>query len=500
MNTKTPILIKQHPSALPVYLGTTVRQLDRIAIQEYGMSGYALMQAAGQSLFKVLTQTWPNAKSLCIVCGVGNNAGDGYIVARLAVQAGWQTTVMALASLADLSGDAAIACQEYLAVQGHIQTFTGHLPEADVLLDALLGTGLTRPVTGAYAAAIHAMNQHPAPILAADIPSGLHADTGQVCGDAVKAAATLSFIGLKTGLFTGQARRYRGAVWLDDLCVPAAVYQGQKIAMHTLSGQNITDKLPKRSPTAHKGQFGHCLFVGGAPGMSGAIRLAGEAALRTGAGLVSIATHPEHAPYLNIATPELMVHAVPSAAELRSLMANRTVLAIGPGLGQNSWAHHLLTLALATELPKVIDADALNSLACFPAKQDHWILTPHSGEAARLLACSVADIENDRIKAVQQLQQNYGGVIVLKGADTLIASAHGIACCIAGNPGMASGGMGDVLTGIITALLAQGLSLPDAACIGVQVHAQAGDKAAQKGERGLLASDLIQQIRAEVNP
>jgi NAD(P)H-hydrate epimerase len=233
--------------------------------------------------------------------------------------------------------------------------------------------------------------------------------------------------------------------------------------------------------------------------MSGAIRLAGEAALRAGSGLVSIATHPAHAPFLNLLRPELMVHAVDSPATLRPLLARMEAIGIGPGMAQTAWSRNLLTLIQNATQPKVLDADALNLLAQNRSQRDDWILTPHPGEAARLLACTTADVEQDRIAAASRLQREYAGVIVLKGAGTLVASANGVAFCDAGNPGMASGGMGDALTGIITALLAQGLSLEAAATTGVWVHAHAADRAAASGERGLLASDLITHLREVIN-
>ncbi|WGZ94723.1 MAG: NAD(P)H-hydrate dehydratase [Candidatus Thiothrix putei] len=484
-----------------VYTAAQVRQLDHIAIQQHGIPAYTLMSQAGSTTFEQMQHHWPKAHALCVLCGSGNNGGDGYVIARLALQAGWNVTLLSLADTARLQGAAAQACQDFCQAGGRIQPYTEHeqLPTADLMVDALLGTGLERRVTGAYARAINLLNQQSAPIIAVDIPSGLHADTGQPCGGAVEATLTVTYIGLKIGLLTGTARDYCGRLSFARLGVPDAVYAQVPCTMHLLGQHTLREYLPPRRRSAHKGQTGHSLLIGGAPSMSGAIRLAGEAALRTGSGLVSIATHPEHAFLLNLHRPELMVHAVDSPAQLQPLLSRMDAIGIGPGMAQTTWSHHLFSLIQNTKLPKVLDADALNLLAKHCSQRDDWILTPHPGEAARLLACSTTNIEQNRMAAVSRLQQEYGGVIVLKGAGTLIASADTIAICPAGNPGMASGGMGDALTGIITALLAQGLSLIAAAESGVWLHAHAADLAATKGERGLLASDLIAHLQEALN-
>ncbi|QTR45336.1 NAD(P)H-hydrate dehydratase [Thiothrix litoralis] len=482
-----------------VYTAAQTRQLDHIAIHDAGIPAYTLMSRAGQATVDHLRARWPNTRSVCILCGAGNNGGDGYVIARLALQAGWQVTLISLADVSRLQGAAQQAFHDFSAAGGQVQTFTGEIPPAAVMVDALLGTGLDRTVEGAYATAIQQLNQQTVPVVAVDIPSGLHADTGQPYGCAVEATLTVTYIGLKAGLLTGKARDYCGTLHFAALDVPDSVYAQVPTDMHLLGQHTLREHLPPRRRSAHKGNAGHALLVGGAPGMSGAIRLAGEAALRAGSGLVSIATHPAHAPFLNLLRPELMVHAVDSPATLRPLLARMEAIGIGPGMAQTAWSRNLLTLIQNATQPKVLDADALNLLAQNRSQRDDWILTPHPGEAARLLACTTADVEQDRIAATRRLQREYGGVIVLKGTGTLVASANGVAFCDAGNPGMASGGMGDALTGIITALLAQGLSLEAAATTGVWVHAHAADRAAASGERGLLASDLITHLREVIN-
>lgn len=478
-----------------VYSAAQVRELDRIAIEKHSVSGYGLMCRAGQAVFDSIRESWRDAKSLCVLCGGGNNGGDGYVVAGLALQAGWQVQVISLADVSQLRGEAQQAYQAFVQYGGQVQPFTDTLPDADVMVDALFGIGLDRVVEGTYAAAIHLLNQHTAPIVAVDIPSGLHADVGQPCGCAVAADMTVTFIAWKTGLLTGKARDYCGRVFLARLEVPEAVYEQVPTTYRLLGHHTVQEALPSRPRSAHKGNCGHSLLIGGAQGMSGAVRLAGEAALRAGSGLVTVATHSEHAPVLNLLRPELMVSAVESPVHLRPLLQRMTAIGIGPGMGQSAWARGLLMMVQTAPQPKVLDADALNLLAQSLLQDENWILTPHPGEAARLLGCEVWAVEQDRVSAVQRLQRQYGGVVVLKGAGTLVACADGIAFCPAGNPGMASGGMGDTLTGIITGLLAQELSLQAAAEVGVWIHAYAGDLAARGGERGLLASDLIACIR-----
>lgn len=482
-----------------IYTAAQVRRLEQLGMQHAGIPAYTLMTQAGQAVFDFIRQCWATARSLCVVCGAGNNAGDGYVVARLALQAGWHVQVIAVVDPSRLGGAAQQAFATFRASGGQTQAFDGSLPPAEVMVDALLGIGLARPLRGEFAAVVAALNAHSAPVVAVDIPSGLHADTGQPWGNAVQATATVTFIGMKVGLLTGQARDYCGQLHVASLAIPEAIHALVPTDRYALGQHTLWENLPARRRSAHKGSHGHTLLVGGAPGMSGAIRLAGEAALRAGSGLVSVATHPEHAALLNITRPELMVQAIDAPSHLRQGLQAVDAVAIGPGLGQHPWGRGLLSLVLAADMPKVLDADALNLLAQARTQRQDWILTPHPGEAARLLGCSVADIEQDREAAARRLQREYGGVIVLKGAGTLVASARGVGFCLAGNPGMASAGMGDTLTGIIAGLLAQGLSLTAAAETGVWVHAHAADVAALQGERGLLASDLLAVLRAVIN-
>lgn len=489
------------PSAL--YRAAQVRELDRIAIEEHGIPGEVLMARAGQAAFAILQRRWPlvrssKSRSLGVLCGVGNNGGDGFVVARLAQAAGYSVRVWQVGDANRIGGDALAARQQAQAAGINIETFAGAgLNGVEILVDGLLGTGLGGEVEGDWRQAIEAMNAAHADgchVLALDIPSGLQADTGNVLGVAVQADACITFIGLKLGLFTGQGPAMCGAISFADLEVPEGVYARLMPAATRISWDQFT--LPSRSPAAHKGDFGHVLVVGGDHGMAGALRLAGEAALRTGAGLVSAATRADHAAGISAARPELMSHGVEAVSGLTPLLNRASVLAVGPGLGQGDWGRNLFSSLLDCALPMVLDADALNLLAAEPAHRHNWILTPHPGEAARLLDLSVAQVQADRIAAAVALQKKYGGVVVLKGAGTVVVNGRGeIGVCSNGNPGMASGGMGDVLTGVIAGLLAQGWSLAEAARLGVCLHSHAADLAADEGQRGLLASDLFPYLR-----
>ncbi|WP_462319807.1 NAD(P)H-hydrate dehydratase [Halochromatium sp.] len=484
------------PRAL--YRAEQVRELDRLAIEQHGIAAEQLMERAGAATFSLLRSRWPEVRSLVVLAGAGNNGGDGYVLARLAHRCQLGVRVLTLGDHSRLQGAALVAAEAYQAAGGSTEAFTRLPPDAELIVDAILGTGLERPLAGLYAEAVEQSNRSRVPILALDIPTGLHADTGRVLGAAIAATATISFIGLKRGLFTGSGPDYCGEVSFDGLRVPAVIYASEIPAARRIDWSQQARLLPNRRRTANKGDFGHLLVVGGNTGMSGAARLAGEAALRSGVGRVSIATHPAHAAVLNLSCPELMVHAVPEAEALDALLERATLVALGPGLGQDSWGRSLFERVVDAGCPLVVDADGLNLLAQQPQRRDDWVLTPHPGEAARLLGSTAAEVEQDRFAALPRLQHRYGGVVVLKGAGTLVTGPElrPAALCADGNPGMASAGMGDALTGTIAALIAQGMELSLAAEVGVCLHAAAGDRAGQQGQRGLIASDLIAALRS----
>ena len=485
-----------------IYSVASVREIDRTAIEDHGVPGYTLMTRAGAAAVREARERFPGARRWQVICGAGNNAGDGYVVARLAAGEGIVMSVLTLVDPKSLKGDAATAYRDFAAEGGVVMPWNGELDaEADLLVDAMLGSGLERDVSGDFADAVVAINGHRGRVLALDIPTGLQGETGAVLGCAVEADLTVTFVGLKSGLFLGDARQHCGELRFAGLEIPESCRAGVKPNYRHIDDYVLADSLPPRRRGAHKGDFGHVLVIGGGEGMPGAVRLAGEAALRSGAGRVSIATHPSHASVVVASRPELMSHGVADAAALEPLLDKADVIAFGPGLGQSAWAEALFARVAADERPAVWDADALNLLAATPNRAAARVITPHPGEAGTLLGCSAGDVQRDRPAALHSLVEKYGGVAVLKGAGTLISAADAVpTVCTAGNPGMAAAGMGDVLTGTIAAIIAQGLPVGHAAVLGVEVHARAGDGAARAGERGLIASDLINELRAVVNP
>jgi ADP-dependent NAD(P)H-hydrate dehydratase / NAD(P)H-hydrate epimerase len=468
-----------------------VREFDRLAIAVFSLNSYALMCQAAADAYGLLKQRWPDCRQIVVCCGPGNNAGDGYVLARLAHVAGYDVNVVVVTPIARLRGAAKQAYED--AVTAGVRLVSDNLwPDGDVWIDALLGSGVTQPVRGPCQQAILRINQAAEQgrgVLAMDMPSGLNADTGMALGTAVRAQVTVTFIALKQGLFTASGRDYCGDIYCSDLDLPHKLWSYLSPSAHLMT----TPTWSVRLKNSHKGDYGRVLLAGGATGMLGAIQLAAEAALRSGAGLVQVATDARHTLGMTHRQPELMTVA---AEELDfNSIESATVIALGPGLGQKTWGEGLYQRLVKKKVAKVMDADALNWLARYPQQQSQWVLTPHPKEAARLLSCKVTDIQADRFSAVKAIQQRYGGVCVLKGAGTLVFDGHQLWVCPWGNPGMSSGGMGDVLTGIVAALIAQKFSLTEAALRAVWVHAVVADQLTVSGERGLLASDLLPHLR-----
>jgi hydroxyethylthiazole kinase-like uncharacterized protein yjeF len=491
-------------SSLPVAVHTAhqVRALDRYAIDELKIPSYTLMTRAGEAALRVLRSCWPSTQHIAVVCGPGNNGGDGYVLARLAGAQRLDVVAIALHEPAQLQGDARRAHDDYIAAGGTVIGWHEDcLRGADVIVDAIFGVGLARPVAGVAAQAIEAINHSDKHVLALDVPSGLHSDTGEVLGVAVRAVRTLTFLGLKLGFYLGEGPNCTGVVMFDALELTPQALAHVDAAATRIDEHAIAELLPPRRRTAHKGQQGSVLVIGGNIGMAGAARMAGEAALRAGAGLVTVATRNENVAAIVGARPELMCRGVASAEELTALIARADVIALGPGLGQDEWAKTMFDTALGNDRRTVIDADALNLLAQLPRANSHWILTPHPGEAARLLGKTAGEVQRDRLGTARAIAQRYGSTVVLKGAGTLVVTVDGRpTICDHGNPGMASPGMGDVLTGVIAGIVAQSADLAAAARVGVLVHALAGDMAARRGERGLLATDLFTHLPTCVNP
>ena len=477
------------------------RALDARASVLAGDGGWSLMAQAGLAGWQCLLQQWPDARSLYVVAGAGNNGGDGYVLATHALQAGRQVQVITLPGRLPATPLAQQAAAAFAAAGGSSIEFDGQLPVADVGVDALFGLGLDRAPAGMAQALIEALNACPAPVLALDVPSGVDADQGGVPGVAVRAAVTLQFIVCHRGLYTGDALDHVGQRRLAPLDLPQAAREGIAASAERWVGDRLRALLPPRRANTHKGESGHVLCVGGNHGSGGAAVMAAEAALRAGAGLLSVGTRREHVGAMLARLPEAMAHALEDGAALPALLDRARVVAIGPGLGQDDWARALHASVLACGRPLVIDADALNLLAQNPHAVPDAILTPHPGEAARLLGCSTAEVQADRFGSAQALAERYHATVVLKGAGSVVAAPARLPRLIAaGNPGMAVGGMGDLLTGVIAGLRAQGLDAFDAAAGGALLHALAGDAAAIDGARGLLPTDLLAPLRRLANP
>jgi NAD(P)H-hydrate epimerase len=479
------------PDAL--YSAAQVRDLDARLIAA-GTPGLELMQRAAHATWRALRRRWPEGKQLTVLAGHGNNAGDGYLVAALAQRAGWQVTVLAVGDVNALTGDAEHAYKEAAGAGVDVQPWN---PQAlaGIVLDALLGTGLKGEVRDPYASVIHALNDSRLPVVAVDIPSGLCADTGRTLGVAVRADLTVTFIGLKIGLFTGDAPDQVGELVFDDLQSDPDIVAQTPVSAKRLDVFNLP-RLAPRPRTAHKGMFGRVLVIGGDLGFGGAALLSTESTLRCGAGMVTLATRPEHVTAALTRFPEVMSAGVSSANQLQALIEPASILVVGPGLGQHSWGRSLLSAAANARRAQVWDADALNQLAAgqvqLPAD---CVITPHPGEAARLLGISTQEVQADRPAAAKALARKFNAVCVLKGSGSLIANPAGeLALADHGHPAMATGGLGDVLAGVIGALMSQKMAAFDAACLGVWLHALAGEKCGTSG-RGMAAADLIPVIR-----
>ncbi len=376
------------PMSLPtsLYTAAQVRALDEYAIGTLGVADYTLMRRAGEAALRCLRTRWPTAHSLVIVCGGGNNGGDGYALARFAQAAGLRVSVLAAVPVEMLRGAAQQAAEDFKASGGCVRPFVAALlGEGELLVDALLGTGLATAVREPTAQIIAAINAAARPVFALDVPSGLDSDRGVPLGGAVRATGTLCFVGLKTGLFVGDGPDLAGAVFFDDLEIRVPHTPAFTPRLERIVAAEVAAALPARARAANKGDFGHVLIVGSGAGMPGAARLAGEACLRVGAGLVSVAMAPDNLIAIAAGCPELICHPVAQAQDLSDALKRADVIAIGPGLGRSPWARALFDCVLAADKPLVVDADALNLLAESPRHSTRWILTPHPGEAGRLL-------------------------------------------------------------------------------------------------------------------
>lgn len=498
--TYTKFPISELPE--PLFTSQQVREGEKALAQSLGIELYTLMERAGAATFELIQTSFVDVRHVLVCCGKGNNGGDGYVVARLALLSGYQVTVWQIGDSESLSGDAARAKNNFLSKGGVIGSPKNTVPDdVDIIVDALLGTGICGEVRPFFSYLFDRLNQSKRPIISIDTPSGLNTDTGAIAGNAIKANKTITFLGVKQGLVTGRARAFTGELYFAGLGI-ATTFNQRCQSSATLTAENWITYLPARNKDSHKGSFGKLLVVGGGEGMSGAAYLASAAALRAGGGLVATLAHESSLTPIRSLLPEAMVTEHTSLS-LHDRSKWCSALAIGVGLGRTSWSANVFqqTLALAStlSLPMVIDADGLYWLAMTDTASvlsSNHILTPHPGEAAHLLNCQINDIESNRFEAIRAIQNTYGGVIVLKGAGTLVYDGKNMTVCHAGNPGMATGGMGDVLTGTILAQLGQGKSLMQAAILGTLIHSMAADhEALENGEVGMLASDLLNKIR-----
>jgi len=498
MNEEHNLLI---PSDQMLYRCVEIRNCEQLAMSQLGLHENELMQRAGQGAFDYFLKCYPRASSVAVFCGAGNNAGDGYVFACLAKQFGLKVQVYYTKAPEELPPAAAQAASKAVAENVSCFCFEESIElDVDVIVDALLGIGLKGEVQGEIALAVNMINDSQLPIMSLDIPTGLNADSGQVYNCCVRAEHTVSFIARKAGLYTLDGPDYSGQIHCVDLDLAKVIEQTPPFA-YQLSKITADVPLPPRRKNTHKGNYGHVLIIGGGRGMPGAAALSAKAALRSGAGSVTVATLKEHVTAILPACPESMVCGIESEKELQVLLTRATICVLGPGLGEDQWSRNLFHAAMATQIPMVIDASAIRLLAEQSQYDDNWILTPHPGEAASLLSVSTAEVQSNRFDAAQRIQDQYGGVVILKGAGSIIRTAAGQNyVCTAGNPGMATAGMGDILSGIIAGLLAQGYSLSDAAKTAVWLHAHAGDMVAHyHGQRGLIASDLLVVIPDIIN-
>jgi NAD(P)H-hydrate epimerase len=503
----------------PVFTGDEMRRLDERAIRELGIPGATLMENAGcgaaDAILAWLTSARRPARGrrVAIVCGKGGNGGDGFVAARWLARQGVRCDVCLVGSAADVRGDAAQKLQA-LKKAGLRPTVVGDaaalgpvLARAELVVDALLGTGVRSAPEGVIAEAITAVNASGRPVLALDIPSGLPADGAAPSGPAVRAEATVTFAGLKRGLVVPPGRDLAGRVSVVDIGVPAAeVARG--IATFVLEAGDVARHFPRREASAHKGTYGHLLVVAGSLGKTGAAALAAEGALRAGVGLVTVATAASQQPVVAGLVLEAMTAPLAEGATgiigegawpaLAELVAARDAAAIGPGIGLDAGVQAVARrLVIEARVPMVVDADALTALSghleVLRKAAAPRCLTPHPGELARLLEKSVPEVQRARIEIAREFAVAHRAHLVLKGAVSVVAAPDGtVLLNPTGNPGMASGGTGDVLTGIAGAFLARGLAPGDALAAAVYVHGLAGDVAAERaGEESLIARDVI---------
>jgi NAD(P)H-hydrate epimerase len=490
-----------------------VREIDRTSIEEFGIPGLILMENAGRAVAKVVLKEFSEVGKIAIFAGGGNNGGDGFVVARHLLGDGLDVITYVLSDPKKYKGDALTNFHALRKIGGRMLEMKGSLSaykEADLIIDALFGTGLDREVDGFYREVIEFMNSQPTPRLAVDLPSGLDSDTGFPLGVAVKADVTVTFAIPKLGLAIYPGIEYAGKVYLADITTPN--FLEKEIPLELITYDTVRKILKPRHPDTHKGTFGHLFILAGSTGKTGAAALAALGSLRAGTGLVTVGVPKSLNPIMEQKLTEAMTEPLPETergvlgkasldSALKIMTYGKTALAIGPGISTSKeTADFLYEIIRKSTLPVVLDADALTLIAqnldLLKETRVPIILTPHPGEMARLIGKASDEVQKARVGVARDFSTMYNSYTVLKGARTVISTPDGrVFINPTGNPGMASGGMGDVLSGVIGGFLAQGYSPADSCVLGVFAHGLAGDLAAEKkGEAGIIAGDLADLI------
>ena len=498
---------------MKLYTASETRKIDNLAIKEKGISGYSLMQMAAEFTLDVILREFSPVEELIIFCSKGKNSGDGFLLGSFAKEFGLEVTIVMSNTSNVIKGVSRKAFEEMKDAKVKIISTKSveklKVSNKTVIVDALIGTGLKGNLRKNIKESILALNKLGVklPVLSLDIPSGVNPDTGDADDIAVYADITATFVAQKRGCFTSVGKKFSGEIIYSDLEIPKNLFSKITSTSYVVDYEDSISKVVYREQDAHKGHFGNVVIVGGDRGLGGAGLLSSRAAVYSGAGLTSLVTRPEHVSASLVSCPEVMVKGVDSGQDIEEHLVKPDVIAIGPGLGQSAWSEQMIQRvfweAEKRDISVIMDADALNLLTKLKLSSDlpkRLILTPHPGEAARLLNTSVAVIESNRFSAAAKIQKKFNATVVLKGSGTVICHKSGgtqkWGICDSGNPGMATGGMGDVLTGIIAGLLAQGLTLKEAAEAGVDLHAKAADQASLEfGEAGLTSSDVINELK-----
>lgn len=496
-----------------------MQAIDRSAMQDYKIPGIVLMENAGiktvEAIKKILSGKLN--RKITILAGKGNNGGDGMVIARHLINLGAEVNICLLADKTDISGDAAVNLHILENMQVDIKVFSGHfdnfaeeLKGSDLIVDAIYGTGFRGVIKEPIGVIVNYINESRIPVISVDIPSGVEADSGIVNGPAIKADYTVTFALPKMGLLLEPGREYVGKLIVADISIPSALLNTKDIKNNLITPEIINRLLLPRQAESHKGDYGHALFIGGSVGMMGAIAMSAAAALRSGAGLVTAALPKSLVYAFQSAQMEIMVKALEenegrissnSLPMIAEMLNKSSACGIGPGMSVYPESFEIVEFVLQNaKQPVLIDADGINAVAndknLFKKYNTPIVITPHPGEISRLTGKSIAEIQSRRVDIARNYAEEWGITIVLKGNRTVVATPEGeVYLNVNGNPGMATAGSGDVLSGIITAFLAQGLKTTDAAIAGVYIHGRSGDiMARQKGQRSLVAGDLIKGL------